>query len=99
MKLLLFKLPIAVCCGKHVFQIIVLEYSCVEQNKNELKIIEALRIITQLFYYIAIYYFIIILAISETILLQYLRPSELVVPLSILSGLFYNHNICVLSGT
>lgn len=54
MKLLQFKLPVAVCCGKHVFQILVQECNCVEQNKNELKIMETLRIITQLFYYITI---------------------------------------------
>lgn len=67
MKLLLFKLSIAMCCEKHVLH---MEYNCVGQNKKELKIIETLRIITELFYSVTIQYLIILLIITEIILLK-----------------------------
>lgn len=55
------------CCEKHVLH---MEYNCVGQNKKELKIIETLRIITELFYSVTIQYLIILLIITEIILLK-----------------------------
>lgn len=45
------------CCEKHVLQVIALEYNCVGQNKNDLKIIEFFSELLQNYFIILPYHY------------------------------------------